>query len=278
MDKKTKAGGPLKINLREIVNKRLGTKSRFVPRFLLRGLERIICQEELNDMLDAAYPSEGSGFSERILEHLGINVEVSGLDALPAGEPFIFASNHPLGGLDGVTLVGVLGSKYGDDNIRVLVNDLLLNVEPLRRVFLPVNKFGSQGREAAMLLQEAFDEGRQIVMFPAGLVSRIHPDGKIRDLEWKKNFVTQALRYGRRIVPVRFEALNSRRFYRAARLRKLLHIGVNLEQALLPSEINRSRGARYKIKFLRPVDPSALREQGKSPTVIAEALRRLVNP
>lgn len=266
--------GPLKINLREIMNKRLGTRSKLVPAFLLHGLERLVRQEELNHILEVAYPAEGSAFSRKVLEELGITLDVRGLENLPSGEAFEFVSNHPLGGLDGIALVGILGGKYGDDNIRVLVNDMLMNVEPLRKVFLPVNKYGSQGREAARAIGEAYASGKQIVMFPAGLVSRRQPDGSIRDLTWQKSCVVKALESGRRMVPVHFEGLNSNKFYNLAYWRKKLGIGINLEQALLPSELCASKGASYRITFGPPVDPAVYREKGKSPAVIAEMLRR----
>lgn len=168
----------------------------------------------------------------------------------------------------------MLGRKYGDDNLSVLVNDMLMNVTPLKRVFLPVNKYGAQGRESARLIQEAYESGRQILMFPAGLVSRLHDDGVIRDLKWQKSFVVKALESGRRIVPVRFEGLNSRRFYELARLRKKLGIKVNLEQALLPSELCRSQGKRFKIKFFPPIDVAALRAAGSTPAQIADIVRK----
>lgn len=265
----------LQLNLTEIVEARAGKRGKWIPRFLLRGLERIVRQDELNEMLRAAHPLEGSAFSRRILEHLGIEVEVSGLDGLD-GE-FVFASNHPLGGLDGIALVAVLGEKYGDDRIRVLVNDLLMNVTPLGEVFLPTNKYGSKGaRESARLLAESMEAGRSLVMFPAGLVSRLHPDGSIRDLPWKKTFVNKALEYGRRIVPVKFDGLNSMKFYRTAKWRKKLGVKVNLEQALLPSELCKAGGSRFSIRFGKPVDPRELLTRGMTPGAIADEVYRLV--
>lgn len=253
----------LQLNLTEIVRSRAGNKGKYIPGFLLRGLERIIRQEELNEMLRAAYPAEGSAFSRRILRHLDITVDVEGLEELPEGK-YVFASNHPLGGLDGIALVAVLGEKYGDDNIRVMVNDLLMNVSPLAGVFLPINKYGKSGaRESSRLLTEALEAGKQIVMFPAGLVSRLQDSGKtVKDLEWKKSFVTKALEHGRKIVPVRFEAMNSMRFYRTAKWRKKAALKVNIEQALLPGEVCRSRGKHFTIRFGTPADPASLREEG----------------
>ncbi|MDE6010422.1 MAG: 1-acyl-sn-glycerol-3-phosphate acyltransferase [Muribaculaceae bacterium] len=268
--------GPLKIDLGGILNKRLGRRARWVPSFVLHGLERLVRQDELNAILEGAWPEEGSGFSKRVLDMLEITLTVEGLDKLPEGESFVFACNHPLGGLDGIALVGILGERFGDEEIRVLVNDMLMNVEPLRKVFLPVNKYGSQGRDAAKAINEAYAAGKQIVMFPAGLVSRRRTDGSIRDLEWQKSCVVKALATGRRIVPVRFDGLNSRRFYNLAYWRKRLGIKINLEQALLPGEVLRSRNAEYRINFGKPVDPATLRDAGESPAAIAARLRDIV--
>lgn len=268
----------LQLNLTEIIRTRAGKRGRLIPRFLLRGLERVIRQEELNEMLRVAYPAMGSEFSSRILNHLDITVSVKGLDPIAAtGEKYIFASNHPLGGLDGIALVAVLGSRYGDDNIKVMVNDLLMNVSPLADVFLPVNKYGSAGaRESSRLLSKALDEGKQIVMFPAGLVSRLHDDGSVRDLEWKKSFVTKALESGRKIVPVKFEAANSMKFYRLAKYRKKAGIKINIEQALLPSELCKSRSKRFSINFHKPVDPVEMRAMGMSVNELVSSIYNTV--
>ena len=265
--------GPLQLNLTEIIRGRAGRKGRWIPGSLLRGLERVIHQDELNEMLRVAYPAEGSAFSKKILEFLEINVAVEGLDNLPEGKPFVFASNHPLGGLDGIALVAVLGEKYGDSNIRVMVNDLLMNVEPLSGVFLPINKYGSKGaRESSRLLNESMEAGRHIVMFPAGLVSRLHPGNVIKDLQWKKSFVSKAIDFHREIIPVKFEGLNSMKFYKTAKWRKKLGLKVNIEQALLPGEVCKSRGKRFTIKFGNPIDPSALKAEGLNQNQIIDRI------
>ena len=268
MDKK-----PIEINLSGIIRSRAGAKGRMIPRCILRAMERLIRQDELNRLLREAFPAEGSAFASRLLQLQDISLHVKGLEALPHDEKFIFACNHPLGGLDGVAMVSVLGSHYGDQNVRVLVNDMLMNVTPLAGVFLPVNKYGSQGRRSATLLNDALESGKQLVMFPAGLVSRLHDDGAIRDLEWQKSFVAKAAATGRRIVPVHFQGLNSMRFYRTARIRKKLHIGFNLEQVLLPAELCGARGKRFTITFGAPVDIAAMRADGMPLPEIAGRLR-----
>ncbi len=269
--------GPLNINLHKILRERMPHKvSRFVPGFLISCLERLIHQDELNEMLRVGYPLRGSAFAEKILDYLDIKVEVKGLDKLPLDKRVMFASNHPLGGLDGITLIAVLGKKYGDDSMRFLVNDMLMNVEPLSDVFLPINKYGSQGRNAAMAINEAMASDMQILQFPAGLVSRLHDDGSIADLEWQKAFVAKAMEYERDIVPVRFEAQNTMRFYRTARWRKKLGVKINIEQALLPGEVCRARGKRFRIIFGSPINWQTLKNSKKSPKQLASEIRHRV--
>ena len=264
-----------KIDLTAIIRSRVkGWKGKLIPTPLLKGLEKLICQKELNEILETQYPKEGSDFAKGVFDQLDLKIEVEGLDMLPEGR-YVFASNHPLGGLDGIGLIGILGKKYGDDNVRFIVNDMLMNVYPLRNVFLPVNKYGSQGRQSAKIMAEAYLSDKQIVMFPAGLVSRLHPDGSIKDLPWQKSFVAKALESGREIVPVRFEALNRRRFYRIAYWRKKLKIKVNIEQALLPGELVAAKGETYRVKFGSPVDPVVLKASGMSIPEIATYIRTL---
>ena len=268
--------GPLEINLHTILRERLPRRiGRFVPGFMISGLEKVIHQDELNEMLRIAYPARGSAFSRRILEYLDITVEVVGLDKLPS-KRLMFASNHPLGGLDGITLIAVLGERYGDNGVRFLVNDMLMNVEPLRDVFLPINKYGSQGREAAKAINEAMASSMQILQFPAGLVSRLHPDGTIADLEWQKAFVAKAIEYERDIVPVYFEGTNTSRFYSTAKWRKKLGVKFNMEQVLLPGEVCKSRGAKFRIIFGEPISWESLKASGKSPKQLAAEIREKV--
>ena len=267
----------IRIDLDAIIRGRLGkSKARFLPRFATRLLERLVCQDELNAALEATFPAEGTAFAEAIFRHFDIEIEVRGLEHIPDGGRYIFASNHPLGGLDGIGLIKVLGARYGDSGLRVMVNDMLMNVEPLRRVFLPINKFGAQGRKAVRLIADALNSDQQIVMFPAGLVSRLGDDGSIADLEWQKSVVAKAIETKRDIIPVRFIGQNRKRFYRLARLRKKIGLKFNLEQTLLPAELVAARGSRFSIIFGTPVTWQELRDSGLSHSEAAQHLRSKV--
>ena len=267
----------LQLDIRGILKKRIPkAKRRWIPPFLITYVEKLIRQKELNEILRATLPSEGSEFASRVMSHLGICVEVEGLENLKPGQRYMFASNHPLGGLDGIALISVLGRKYGDANIRFLVNDLLLNVTPLKDLFLPINKFGKQGRENTLKINEAMAGDGQIFQFPAGLCSRLQESGEIADMEWQKSFVVKAIEYQRDIVPVFFEGKNSDKFYKRARLRKKLGIKVNLEQVMLPSEICKAHGSTYRIIFGKPISWEELKKSGKGAKELASEIRSAV--
>lgn len=265
----------LVLDIKAILKARIPKKKRrWIPSFLITGVERLIRQKELNEILQATYPSHGSEFSRKVLEHLGISVEVKGLENLTDGKRYMFASNHPLGGLDGMALITVLGKKYGDENIRFLVNDMLMNVTPLKDIFLPINKFGKQGRDYAKIINEKMESDSQIFQFPAGLCSRLQDNGEISDMEWQKSFVAKAMEYKRDIVPVYFEGQNSRKFYRIAKWRKKLGIKFNLEQILLPSELCKARGSAFRIIFGKPISYQELISSGKTHKELAAEMRK----
>ena len=268
---------PLVLNIREILRNRIPeSKFRWIPSLLIKAVEKLIRQDELNEILRITFPHRGSEFSKRVLKHLDISIEVEGLDQLPEGKRFMFASNHPLGGLDGITLIAILGQKYGDENIRFLVNDMLMNVEPLREVFLPINKFGRQGRKATVEINEALDSDKQILQFPAGLCSRLGKKGEIKDLDWQKSFVAKAIESHRDIVPVYFMGKNSSKFYKTAKWRKKTGIKFNIEQVLLPSEVCKARGKHFRIRFGTPISWKSLKESGKNHRRLASEIRDMV--
>ncbi len=258
----------MRIDVGAVLAARLGRRP---PRAVTAALERLVCQSRLNAMLEYAWPRRGADFCRAVVEHLGITVRVDGLDRLPASPRIIAVSNHPLGGLDGMILIDIFSRAYGRD-VRFVVNDLLGAVEPLSDVFVPVNKHGAQSRDYAAAVEAAFASDAPVLMFPAGLCSR-RRDGRVADLEWQKMFVLKARRYGRAVVPVHFDAANSPRFYRWARLRERLGIRFNAEMVLLPSEVFRAEGRTFDIRIGHPVD-SALLEG--DPRQAAARIRNLV--
>lgn len=245
------SGKPMKIDVDQVLRTRLPRHYRYIPRFAVRWLERIICQDRLNAILQKMAGKDSVDAATAALDEMDITVEAVGLDKLPAGR-FMFVSNHPLGGLDGLALISLLGNRY-DRKIKFLVNDLLMAVEPLRGVFLPVNKYGSQSRDAATQIEQALASDNQFITFPAGLCSRMQPDGSIADLTWQKAAVVHAVTHQRDIVPVFFDAANSNFFYRFAKWRKRLGIKFNIELIFLPKEMVKKCGSTLHVVIGEPI-------------------------
>lgn len=266
-------GQTLKIDVDAVLRQRIPGVSRFIPRFAVRWLERVICQDRMNELLRANGDRKGVEFARGVLADLGISYDVTG--KLPEDPRVIIASNHPLGGLDGLVLSDFVAREYGRNDIRFVVNDLLTAVTPLNDIFLSVNKHGKQSREAAEALERAFESDSPVIMFPAGLVSRRNGRGEVRDLQWQKMIVTKAKEYERKIVPLHFSGENSSFFYKFARLRTRMGLKFNFEMILLPGEIFRSEGSRYRLTVGRGIEPSELRG-GKEASRQAEELCRSV--
>ena len=245
----------------------------YLPRFVFPILERIVHQDELNEMLKFQKEVGGVEFAGKILDYLDIQVEGVGLHRLPPlQERCIIVSNHPLGGVDGIALTGALGKHY-QGKIKMPVNDLLLNVEQFSDVFIPVNKYGRQGRKRHQLLDEALQSDDQIITFPAGFCSRYDDHGNIRDRVWAPSFVRWARKYDRTIVPLFFEATNSERFYRIAKMRERLKIKFNYELVLLPDEMIRAKHSSFRFIVGEPIPQSALPAMPSGDPVFAQQVR-----
>ena len=263
---------PMRIDVDKVLRDRLPKHYKRIPRFVVRWLERVICQDRLNDILQRMAGKDSVDAATAALDEMNITIEASGLDNLPDGR-YMFVSNHPLGGLDGLALISLLGNRY-ERHIKFLVNDLLMAVEPLRGVFLPVNKYGSQSRVAATQINEALSSDEQIITFPAGLCSRMQPDGSIADLPWQKAAVVHAANYHRDIVPVFFNACNSRFFYRFAKWRKKLGIKFNIELIFLPKEMLKQSGTTLHAVIGEPISWTTL--DVSKPKQEAARLREIV--
>ena len=265
-------GKLVKIDVDNVLRTRLPKHYRYIPRFVVRWLERTICQDRLNTILEKMADKNSVDAATVALDEMDITVTASGLDKLPDGR-YMFVSNHPLGGLDGLALISFLGNRYAH-KIKFLVNDLLMAVVPLRGVFLPVNKYGHQSREAAAEIKESLKGDNQMITFPAGLCSRMQPDGTIADLPWQKAAVVHAVNYQRDIVPIYFDARNSRFFYRFANWRKRLGIKFNIELIFLPKEMLKQSGSNLRFVVGQPIPWSSL--DARAPKQEAARLRDIV--
>ena len=239
-----------KIDVAEVLASKSPALAKWIPKFLVDYLKKTIHQEEINDILYRYRELRDAPFAAATLDYLGVNYKVIGEENIPSKGRYIFVSNHPLGGLDGLVFITEMARHYPE--IKFPVNDLLTFIKNLNGVFLGINKHGSQGRQASEKLEEAYSSDCQILYFPAGLCSR-KTGGEIRDLEWQKSFITKAIQHQRDVVPVYFSGRNSNFFYNLANIRKKLGIKANLEMLYLPDEMFCQKGKRLVLTFGKPI-------------------------
>ncbi|MCI6419905.1 MAG: glycerol acyltransferase [Bacteroidales bacterium] len=255
-----------------------------VPGFLIRYLERIAHIKQMNAFLRKYPDVKNYDFIRLVLdEELGCSASIDGIENIPTdGKPLIFASNHPLGGLDGMIIAQMIHesrSSRGDSRpLKVIVNDLLMFMEPLAGLWAPVNKVGRLTKEQAQQQHALWESETDVLTFPAGICSRLQRiDGKwqIQDFEWQKNFIQRAREYQRDIVPIYFEGRNSKFFYTLAYIRKLLHIKLNIEMLYLVDEMYGAHGKHFKVHVLPPISYTSI-DTPKSPKEWAAYIKQIV--
>jgi 1-acyl-sn-glycerol-3-phosphate acyltransferase len=241
----------LQVDVKQAIASKNAKLAKWLPCFIIRWVEKLIHQDEINQFLAKHEYDSALDFAKYGLEEFAqASITVSNEEKVPKKGRYIVVSNHPLGAIDGLALISLIG-KYRTD-IKFPVNDLLMAIKPMHGVFIPINKHGRNSTEAAKELYSAFISNDLIVYFPAGLCSR-KINGKIQDLEWKKTIIQKAKEYQRDIIPAFFEGKNSERFYRIANWRKRLRIKINLEMILLPDEMVKQKGNKFTVTFGDPI-------------------------
>ncbi len=268
----------MQINVDEVLRQRLPRHYKFIPKFIIRWVERTICQERMNELLVRLHGKKNAEFCNGLLNELNITVNVNGEERLPSRDNrrVVIVSNHPLGGLDGIAYIDYITKLYGG-KVHFIVNDILMVLKPLHGVFLPINKHGKQSRQSFNAIEEAFAGNDPIIIFPAGLVSRRSKDGGIADLRWQKMFVNKCIEHKRDVIPMFFGGENSPFFYNFAKFRKNLGLKFNIEMVYLPREMVQSENAIYSISIGDKLPWESLKpKNGKNTQDIANDVREIV--
>jgi len=259
-----------KIDLKQVFASKSEKVARLIPGFIISYLKRIIHQDELNDFLSRNHQKQGIDFSQSVLDELSITYDIRGLEKLDPSKRYLLVANHPLGGPDGLILISLFGKHF--KSIRFLVNDILMNIKNMGNVFVPINKHGGQAKEAAKIIESAYQSDSTILTFPAGLVSR-KQKGIIKDLEWKKSFIVKAKKHQRDIVPIHISGRNSNFFYNLANFRKFIRFKANIEMLYLVNELFKQRGKQFKITIGEPIPYTNL-DSSLTPNQWAEEIKK----
>ena len=241
------------VDLDNILKSKLGAKAKFVPRPLVSWLKRIVHEDQVNAFLWESRHLKGTDWLEECVRYLDMTLELKGEENLPDkddGRLYTFVSNHPLGGEDGVALGAIIGRHY-DSRFRYLVNDMLMNLPGLAPLCIPINKTGKQSRDFPRMVEAGFQSDNHMLMFPAGICSR-RTNGIVRDIPWKKTFITKSIEYQRDVVPIHFSGSNSNFFYRLANFSDR-HLKFNLAMLFLVDEMYKNVHKTFQVTFGKPI-------------------------
>lgn len=218
--------------------------------------------DKVNEAYKKCHMYEGPEFSKHILEELNITYDLpeSDLKYLPEG-PFITVSNHAFGGVDGLLVSSIIGSRKPD--YKILTNFILSMIPTLKDTFLPVNPFknGESNRNSfsgIRLAMEHLASGGSLGLFPAGAVAtymkkdeRTAVGGKrvVEDFPWPTNMAKLIRNANLPVVPIYFDGQNSATFHALGRIKPVFRT------MRLVRELFNKQGQCIKMRIGKPVLP-----------------------
>ncbi|MDF1671924.1 MAG: 1-acyl-sn-glycerol-3-phosphate acyltransferase [Vicingaceae bacterium] len=238
------------IDIEKVIKGKNPKLLKWLPKFIISYLKKTLHQNQINNILEENKDIHDYDFARDIIKRFNVKVNAYGLENVPKTGGYIFASNHPLGGIDALAIVTIM-EPYRKD-MQFVVNDILLHLKNLSGLFVGVNKHGTNTKDSLKKVDELFASDKAVFVFPAGLVSR-KKRGVIADLEWKKTFITRAKKHQKSIVPVYVDGSLSNFFYRLSNLRSSLGVKANIEMFYLADETFKQKDKTLDIIFGKPI-------------------------
>jgi len=260
------------IDIEKILKEKNPAAYRWLPKFIINWLKRKINEDRINECVWINRHNYGYAFNDGCLDYVSAKVTWEGLENIPNTGGVIVASNHPLGGIDGLAAIHAISQKRKD--VRAIVNDILTNLVNFDGVLMGVNLVGGTTMDKLKLVDSFYGSTGVSFIFPAGLVSR-KQNGEIKDLEWKKSFVTKAIQHNQPVIPLYVYGKNSKFFYNFAYWRKKLGIKLNIEMLFLPDEMFSQSNKNIHLKFGKPIMPTVF-DKSKTHLQWAQTVKQMV--
>lgn len=245
----------MQINVEQVlVNKypAFAQKPSPVKRSTLFCLRRLVREDEINRFLDTHQGIQGFEFIDAVLDYFNFSYSISHKEQMniPSSGRVVIIANHPLGALDGLALLKLVGEVRRD--VRIVANDLLMNFDALQNLFLPVDNLGKGTRKQNIArIVDALQNDEAVVVFPAGEVSRAGLTG-IRDGKWNSGFLHFARKANAPILPVYLGGRNSSLFYGLSYLNK------SASTLMLAHEMFNKRSVTLPVRVGEPIAFSQL--------------------
>ncbi len=244
-----------KINIEKLIDEKypklFEKKPRFIKNLTLRIFERVLHINEINSFIQKHEDTRDIEFIDEVFEMLNFSFRIANKDIkrIPSEGRLICVANHPIGSLDSLSLIKLISEIRTD--VKIVANDVLLNIENLRNLFLPFNlESQSSQKQNVLAIGEALNKEMAVIIFPAAEVSRLNWF-QVLDGKWHKGAIYFARKYNSPILPIYIDAKNSSFFY----LFSIIHKG--LSRVLLSHELFNKRNKIINMKIGDPIPPVA---------------------
>nr|WP_312445722.1 1-acyl-sn-glycerol-3-phosphate acyltransferase [Brevundimonas naejangsanensis] len=207
-------------------------------------------------MADAIGPMGGREALDYVSDLLELTVRTAHLDRLPASGRCLVVCNHPTGIADGLAVHDALRTVR--DDLIYFANADALRVSPrLSETVIPVEwvtakRTREKTRATLQAAKEAFEAERCVVMFPAGRLARLGPDGRLTDPEWAATAASLARKYEAPVIPIHVAGPTSRLFHLFDK------VSQELRDITLFHELLNKKGRAFDLTVGRPIPPLTL--------------------
>jgi len=216
-------------------------------------------------MADAIGPMGGRQALDYVSDLLELTVRTAHLDRLPASGRCLVVCNHPTGIADGLAVHDALRTVR--DDLIYFANADALRVSPrLSETVVPVEwvtakRTREKTRATLQAAKEAFEAERCVVMFPAGRLARVGPDGLLTDPEWAATAASLARKYEAPVIPIHVAGPTSRLFHLFDK------VSQELRDITLFHELLNKKGRAFDLIVGRPIPPLALDVDAQAATL-----------
>ncbi len=234
-------------------------------------LKKILHQEEINYFIETHQHLQGFEFNDAVLDYFDFRFSVSNRDRarIPDQGRLLIVANHPIGSLDGLSLLKLVSEIRSD--VKIVANTLLNQIEPLRELFIPIDVLSKNAVHIKGMrsIEKALNEEKAVIIFPTGEVSRIRPNG-VRDGKWKTGFLHLAKKTSAPMLPIYIKARNSAMFYSLSALFK------PLGTVMLVNEMFNKHDKEIAFKIGKPIPWESIEKIDMPKKQLAKRMRKQV--
>ena len=223
--------------------------------FIKAPLHKVLHYKQAVEMADAVQDMTGLECFDYVSRLLLLDVQIRGLNHMPKEGGFILVSNHPTGIADGIAVYDMM-KNYRPDLVFFANRDAIRVNQQLAEIIIPVEwrkeeKTMAKSRQTLVQTNNAFKDGRAIVLFPSGRIAYWN-NGRLTERPWMATAIQMAKRYKVPIIPMNMKARNSGLFY------LLAHRNPELRDMTVFHELLNKAGKTFEMTIGEPIDVTSL--------------------